>query len=200
MLFFAPATFVALAASRGPWSLRAEVSSSEHAKGELLELCSSSRMGRDEAMRQAVEDKICEIEAWNPTPNPLDSPELLTACWRLVYTTSDSILGSRRPRPFRPRPRILQSIDAFALAAKNEEWVLMGLLRNTVLASLEPRDDKQTVDVQFKYFGIGWFRIPAPKSARGFLNTTFLDDTMRIARGDKGNTFVLVREQGPPRL
>jgi hypothetical protein len=56
----------------------------------------------------------------------------LTGTWRLVYTTSDSILGVSRARPFRPRPKILQSINAETLTAKNEEWVLMGLLKNQV--------------------------------------------------------------------
>ena len=78
--------------------------------------------------------------------------------------------------------------------ALNEEWVLGGLLRNSVRAELIPRDDGRTVDVQFKRFGIGWLRIPAPASARGFLETTYLDADLRISRGDKGNLFVLVRD------
>ena len=51
-----------------------------------------------------------------------------SGCWRLVYTTSDSILGSTRSRPFKPDyTRILQSIDAEKLLARNEEWVLGGV-------------------------------------------------------------------------
>ena len=97
-------------------------------------------------------------------------------------------------RLFRPRPRILQHVNAATLAAYNEEWVLGGLLRNSVKATLEPRGDGRTVDVQFKRFGIGWLKIPAPKSARGVLETTYLDPELRISRGDKGNIFVLVRD------
>ena len=78
--------------------------------------------------------------------------------------------------------------------------MLRGLLRNTVRATLEPRDDGRTADVQFRRFGVGWLRMPAPKSARGVLETTYLDDELRVGRGDKGNTFVLVREDGPPRV
>ena len=154
------------------------------------------RRGWDARRRgDAVRPLIEALERLNPTPRPLEAPELLSGNWRLVYTTSDSILGTTRARPFRPQAhRILQSIDAERLAAMNEEWVLGGLLKNQVRAELTPRDDGRTVDVQFKRFGIGWLRVPAPASARGVLETTYLDDALRVSRGDKGNTFVLVRE------
>ena len=93
----------------------------------------------------------------------------------------------------------MQSIDARQLAAKNEEWVLLGLLKNMVRARLTPRDEGRTVDVQFLRFGIGWLRIPAPAAAKGVLETTYFDDTLRVSRGDKGNLFVLVRD-GPSRV
>ena len=166
----------------------------EVAKTRLQAACEAAAGGRDVSRRESVRKLIEEVEALNPTPNPLEAPELLSGCWRLVYTTSDSILGSTKLRPFKPDyGRILQSIDAGKLAAKNEEWVLGGLLKNQVRAELIPRDDGRTVDVQFKRFGIGWLRVPAPASARGVLETTFLDDSLRISRGDKGNFFCLVR-------
>ena len=143
-------------------------------------------------MRPEVERAIERCEADNPTPVTLC--ESLSGTWRLIYTTSDSILGTKRMRLFRPRPRILQSIDVGKLKAKNEEWVLRGLMKNQVVADLEPRDDGRTADVQFRTFGIGWLRIPAPKKARGVLETTYLDADLRIGRGDKGNLFVLTRE------
>ena len=171
----------------------------ELAKGSLLSACEAAAMGYDMDRRSNVLEKIELLEAANPTPKPLEEPELLSGCWRLVYTTSDSILGISRSRPFRPQSgRILQHIDATKLQAKNEEWVLNGLLKNMVRADLSPKDDGRTVDVQFKRFGIGWLRVPAPASAKGVLETTFLDETLRISRGDKGNLFVLVR-QGSPR-
>lgn len=166
----------------------------EVAKTRLLAACQAAAGGRDVERRASVLACIEEVEALNPTPQPLACPKLLSGCWRLVYTTSDSILGTARQRPFKPDyTRILQSIDAEKLAAKNEEWVLGGLLKNQVRAELTPREDGKTVDVQFKRFGIGWLRVPAPASARGVLETTFLDDSLRISRGDKGNLFCLVR-------
>jgi len=164
----------------------------------LIAEAREARQGRDEKRRGAVLSHVEALEKENPTPKPLESP-LLSGRWRLVFTTSESILGTRRMRPFRPRRRILQDINAEKLTAKNEEWVLGGLLRNSVRAKLEPRDDGATVDVIFKRFGIGWLKLPAPKSARGVLTTTYLDDEMRISRGDRGNVFVLVKE-GPSKI
>ena len=37
-------------------------------------------------------------------------------------------------------------------------------------------------------------RIKAPKKAVGELDTTFLDNELRIGRGDKGNLFVLFKD------
>ena len=193
----------------------------EIAKVRLLAMCEAAGMGREVNRRAKVRPAIQALEDLNPTPRPLESPELLSGCWRLVFTTSDSILGLPRARPFRPRPgRILQSIGPDLSVVLNEEWVLQGALKNTARARLVPRDDGRTVDVSFDRFSIGWLRIPVPalavglrKDARtgrrvppanpprnaGMLETTFLDETLRISRGDKGNLFVLVR-QGPSRV
>ena len=195
----------------------------EIAKTRLLAVCEAAAMGRDVERRSRVREAIGALEALNPTPRPLEAPELLSGCWRLVFTTSDSILGLPRARPFRPRPgRILQSVSSDLGVVLNEEWVLQGAVKNFAQARLAPRSDGRTMDVSFDRFGVGWLRIPAPALAVGFrkdgrtgrrvppakpqsdgntgvLETTFLDESLRISHGDKGNLFVLVR-QGPSRV
>lgn len=52
------------------------------------------------------------------------------------------------------------------------------------------------VDVQFKEFRVGPIKIKAPETARGALDTTYVDQEVRVSRGDKGNLFVLVRAVG----
>ena len=146
--------------------------------------------GGGDGTRGAAADAVRLIEALerlNPTRDLWRRPSCSRATGGSCTRRPDSILGTTRARPFRPQARrILQSINAERLAAMNEEWVLGGLLKNQV-PRVAPRDDGRTVDVQFKRFGIGWLRVPAPASARGVLETTYLDDALRVSRGDKGN-------------
>ncbi|CEL92460.1 unnamed protein product [Vitrella brassicaformis CCMP3155] len=153
-----------------------------------------------EAIRRGLSDSevltaVEQVEKLNPNRRALKSP-LLSGKWRLIWTTSESIKGTRRLPPFRPvKDEIFQTIDAKALTAENRETIspIPGVrITNRVEAELTPTSDS-AVDVKFTYFYLGSLRIKAPDTARGALDVTYLDDEMRISRGDKGNTFVLVR-------
>lgn len=49
--------------------------------------------------------------------------------------------------------------------------------------------------VQFLTFHIlGLIPVKAPPTARGQLDITYLDATLRLSRGDKGNLFVLAMD------
>eukprot|EP00913_Durusdinium_trenchii_P032420 g30355.t1 len=52
--------------------------------------------------------------------------------------------------------------------------------------------EKTTVGVRFKTFTLfGLIPVPAPENATGILQVTYLDDDLRLSRGDRGNLFVL---------
>jgi hypothetical protein len=135
-----------------------------------------------------VEKLAAALEKENPTKNVLSAA--LSAKWRLEYTTSDAILGTARPPFLRPYGDIYQTIDAENLTARNQETVPFF---NAVAAELTPTS-KDAVDVQFKTFYIlGFIPVQAPPSARGPLQITYLDEDLRISRGNKQNLFVLSR-------
>lgn len=166
-------------------------------KDKLLDVIGKVDRGLTAGEEQAEEiEKLCQqLEKINPTKKPLKSSVINTK-WELVYTTSDSILGKTRPAAFRAKGPIYQTIDATRLYARNEETIApLPFLKwqNAVDAKLTPRSDS-FVDVQFQNFYIGPISIKAPESARGALDTTYLDSQMRISRGDKGNLFVLLRD------
>nr|GFB49687.1 hypothetical protein [Tanacetum cinerariifolium] len=58
-------------------------------------------------------------------------------------------------------------------------------------SDLAPVNAKK-VAVQFDYFKIlGLIPVKAPDTARGSLEITYLDEALRVSRGDKGNLFIL---------
>lgn len=163
-------------------------------KADLLALAASVNRGANATQDQQAQLELMasELEAVSPTSNPLDS-SAINGRWQLAYTTSASILGlNQRFRPFGP---IYQWLHVPSLTARNEEVSKWGRLKlkRFVEAELQPLG-RQRVSVDFKRFGISWLRIPAPKRAVGQLDITYLDDELRISRGDKGNLFVLFKD------
>ncbi len=169
--------------------------------------------------RAEIDAMCAQLERMNPTKEVLGP--YLSADWLLEYTTSDSILGTRRPFFLRANGPIYQTIRAEKLEARNQEtwpWFSavvriktrssyarrMLVVRSlTVAPALAPTSDqeatlvpmsKNKVAVQFQTFYIGsLIPIKAPPTARGELEITYLDEDLRISRGDKGNLFVLSR-------
>lgn len=62
---------------------------------------------------------------------------------------------------------------------------------NQVTADLTPLNSRK-VAVKFDYFKIGGIiPVKAPGRARGELEITYLDEELRVSRGDLGNLFIL---------
>ena len=62
--------------------------------------------------QQQVENLIQKLEKVNPNQKSLSSP-LINGKWKLLYTTSQSILSKSRPAPLRPNGPIYQYIGRF---------------------------------------------------------------------------------------
>lgn len=133
-------------------------------------------------------EKIAQsLETLRPVKDTVKSP-LINGKWELLYTTSESILKKQRPKLLRPGGPIFQAINNDTLRAQNlETWPFF----NQVTANLTPLSGRK-VAVKFDVFKIaGLISVKAPDRARGELEITYLDEELRISRGDKGNLFVL---------
>ncbi|RZC54279.1 hypothetical protein C5167_013136 [Papaver somniferum] len=157
-------------------------------KEELLEAIAPLDRGAEATPEdQERIDKIArDLEKVNSVKEPLKS-DLLNGKWELIYTTSASILQTQRPKLLRSRANY-QAINADILRAQNmESWPFF----NQVTADLTPLNSRK-VAVQFDQFKIlGLIPVKAPGRARGELEITYLDEELRVSRGDKGNLFIL---------
>jgi len=180
-------------------------------KAQLLQLSRDTQRGITATPEQERQIKTLfeQLERLNPTPNPLLPPSssslksksslLIDGNWSLEYSTAGYIIGKGDVFP-RIGP-IVQRIDTTTSTAENSEVVsYFGIpIARKVIAELlppSPPDDKkknQLTYVQFKRFSVGPFGVDAPKQFKGFLDITYLDEDLRLTRGDKGNLFVLTR-------
>nr|KYP63151.1 hypothetical protein KK1_017717 [Cajanus cajan] len=137
--------------------------------------------------QQRVDQIASKLEAVNRVKEPLKS-DLLNGKWELLYTTSQSILQTQRPKFLRPNGKIYQAINVDTLRAQNiETWPFY----NQAIANLVPLNSRR-VAVKFDFFKIAsLIPIKSPGSGRGQLEITYLDEDLRISRGNRGNLFIL---------
>jgi PAP_fibrillin len=192
-------------------------------KTNLLETIAGKNRGllTTEVDRANILTIIDRLEDQNPTPKPLAATALLEGDWRLIYTTSKGILGINR-FPLLQLGQVYQCIrpeqrKIYNIAEVEGIPFLEGLI--LVEATFEAVSDKR-VNVFFHRFLLGAqrlmnYRFPkglveqltagkkfAPidfginnKDNNGWLEVTYLDEDLRIGRGNEGSVFVLSREK-----
>jgi hypothetical protein len=192
------------------------------AKLRLLEAIADKNRGllATATDQQTILDQVALVEATNPIPRPTQQPTLLAGDWRLLFTTSQELLG----------------IDRFPLFNLGSVWQcirpdqqrvvniaeLRGLPGLESLVSVAARFDVVSdvrLDVTFERLVLGlrrplgyqdvaqWverlaqpqrclgvdFRLQ-PRSRQGWIDVTYLDEDLRINRGNQNSVFVLTRE------
>ena len=194
------------------------------AKAALLAAIAGQNRGllTNDAETKEILEAIAHLEDQAPIANPLDATEMLSGAWRLLYTTSDELLGINR-FPLYALGQIYQCINADAAKIYNIAEVdglpgLGGLV--SVVATFEP-SSKTRVQVTFNRPVFGLQRlvgyqtpnqfiqkletsqrflavdIAIPRREQtGWLDVTYLDDSLRIGRGNQGSVFVLTKVSG----
>jgi hypothetical protein len=189
-------------------------------KSELLNAIVGKNRGiaASDSERQFILAAIARLEDWNPTPRPLEATTLLEGDWRLLYTTSRGILGIDQ-FPLLKLGQVYQCIrvkDAklYNIAEVSGLPWAEGIV--SVAAGFQPVSDRR-VDVAFERSVLGLQRLigyqspeafihqleggqklkaidfPINRDQNGWLDITYLDENLRIGRGNEGSVFVLTK-------
>ncbi|MGL5082232.1 MAG: PAP/fibrillin family protein [Microcoleaceae cyanobacterium] len=191
-------------------------------KAALLESIAGKNRGilATESDRQVILSAIAQLEDYNPNPRPLEAKHLLDGNWRLLYTSSEELLGIDR-FPLYKLGQIYQCIRVKTGQIYNIAEVY-GLPYLEALVSVTARFEalsERRVQVNFSRLVTGLQRmigyqnpnqlIEAIDSGKkftaidfnfaegrqqGWLDITYLDEDMRIGRGNVGSVFVLTKE------
>lgn len=188
-------------------------------KSALLDAIAGTNRGllATEPQKQSILAAIASLEDFNPTPRPMEASTLLEGDWRLLYTTSKALLNLDR-FPFCKLGQIYQSIRVESTSVYNIAEIyglpsLEGLV--SVAAKFEPVSERR-VQVKFQRSIIGLQRLIAYQSPatfiqqiesgkkftaldfpinsdqqQGWLDITYIDNDLRIGRGNEGSVFVL---------
>lgn len=188
-------------------------------KSSLLEAIAGINRGlmATERDKQAILIAIAQLEDRNPTERPVESGLLLDGNWRLLYTTSKGLLNIDK-LPLLKLGQIYQCIRVKTQSVYNIAEVyglpyLEGLVG--VTARFEPVSEKR-VQVKFERSILGLQRLIGYQSPgdfvqqietgkkfaaidfsldsrnqQGWLDITYLDNDLRIGRGNEGSVYVL---------
>jgi hypothetical protein len=190
-------------------------------KATLLEAIAGKNRGllASEQDKQAILVAIANLEDLNPTLRPVEAGDLLDGNWRLLYTTSKALLNLDR-FPLYKLGEIYQCIRVNTNSVYNIAEIyglplLEGLI--SVAAKFEPVSGRR-VQVKFERSIVGFQRLIDYKSPdkyiqqieagqkltaidfslnsneqQGWLDITYLDNDLRIGRGNEGSVFVLTK-------
>jgi len=191
-------------------------------KAELLEAIAGKNRGllAKETDKVKVLSIVEQLEDHNPTPKPLEAAQLLDGDWRLLYTTSREILNIGKV-PLFQLGQIYQCIRSQEAKIYNVAEILgLPFLDSivSVAAKIEPVSDRR-VNVKFERSIVGLQRLlnySSPnllieqlesgkkfppldfnlsnRDRQGWLDITYLDEDLRVGRGNQGNVFVLAKD------
>lgn len=190
-------------------------------KGELLEAIAGKNRGllATETDKTAILAAVAQLEDRNPNPRPFEASHLLDGNWRLLYTTSKDLLNLGR-FPLWQLGQIYQCVrtstaQIYNIAEVSSLPYLEGIV--SVGARFEPVSERR-VNVNFERSIVGLQRLidyQSPsyfiqqiqsgkkftaldfsienREQRGWLDITYLDENLRIGRGNEGSVFVLTK-------
>ncbi|KAJ1696289.1 hypothetical protein LUZ63_004801 [Rhynchospora breviuscula] len=181
-IWIRPAHSIQVRASSAPTSTTGEYKNANDVKTALyqaLEGVDRGIFGVTSAKKSEIEGLVEILESQNPTPEPTTQlQEKVDGYWKLVYSTI-TILGSKRTKlglrgfitlgDFFQIINVPERVDITLESSSITPDQLMGLF-------------EKNYDLLLNVF-----------NPEGWLEITYVDESLRIGRDDKGNIFVLER-------
>jgi PAP_fibrillin len=194
-------------------------------KAELIAAIANKNRGilATKIEQQAILAEIATLESRNPHPRPLTTAiDLLAGDWRLLYTSSQSLLGIDK-LPLVQLGTIYQCIRPTTNAIYNiaeVSSIIPGLNGIVSIVATFTAASESRVNVQFNRSVIGLQKLidystpdrlisaiengqkftaidlPITRKegrAPAWLEITYLDESLRIGRGNEGSVFVLTK-------
>eukprot|EP00850_Spirogloea_muscicola_P020258 SM000211S06628 [mRNA] locus=s211:79558:81300:- [translate_table: standard] len=139
-----------------------------------------------------VEKAIGELVATNPTPKPATS-EALPGRWRQVWSSqaSNANFLQKVAANFSSN---WQTISAESEGLENMVEFLPGIRLKAGAATKPASDIRTEVQITSAAVELGPLTIPLNLRGGGHVEQLYLDDAIRVSRGNKGSVFVHVRE------
>lgn len=198
--------------ARAVGSYEAALGDAKDALYAALEGMNRGIFGMTSEKRSEIHALVELLESKNPTPEPTDKlQDKVDGCWRLVYSTI-SILGKKRTklglRDFISLGDFFQMIDvkeekavnvikfsARALKILSGQLTIEASYKITTKTKVDITLDSSTItpDQLMNIFQKNYDMLLAIFNPEGWLEITYVDESLRIGRDDKANIFVLER-------
>lgn len=220
MLLQAPSSTLHVCQRRRNWlSCSAATSNLARLRLEIKTIAGEDRgiFGMEDNDRDVMDKLICAVERDNPTKNPtLENAKAAAGSWRLLYTNLE-ILGRKRVRlaigtskkpGFVQLGEFIQVIDPLRKQSKNivEFKVMTGtsgtfaIVANYDVISqsrvnvsmIESRLEPESLE---RLLGDNQSLLTQIFNPDGHLDITYVDESLRIGRDNKGYVFVLEKMQ-----
>ncbi|KAJ3675135.1 hypothetical protein LUZ60_004177 [Juncus effusus] len=183
---------------------------------QALEGVDRGIFGLNSAKKSEIEALVELLESRNPTPEPTTQlKDKVNGAWKLVYSTI-TILGSKRTklglRDFITLGDFFQFINVseekavnliefnargFKMLSGQLQIVASYKISTKTRVDITLESSSITPDQLMSLFQKNYDLLLAIFNPEGWLEITYVDESLRIGRDDKGNIFVLERSNRP---
>ncbi|CAN0030659.1 unnamed protein product [Scytosiphon promiscuus] len=173
-------------------------SAKDKLKQRLLDTVQPTRRGISTTpdQREEIDELIAGLEPFNPNAKSVTSKSL-SARWILEWTTEREIIFlMEKGLPGKPSGPVQQDIDVDAGTLSNRMLFGDDSLFE-VASSITPEESGPRVNFEFEACKLtyGRFTLPLPPVGKGWFESVYLDEDLRVTRDVRGDVTVLVKSR-----